>query len=64
MENCSNCRWRKDLIKLELIDNHTVKTRQEGYACLASALGDDIVWFVNQSEFNTVCEMFAPKGEQ
>lgn len=61
MENCENCRWRKDLVKFDYSKGGCIHTRQSGYACLGLADEGEVAWLIGVSEFREHCEMFVPK---
>lgn len=60
MKTCDNCRWRRDLVKLEYMDGRYVKTYQEGFACLGLSCDDEQIWICGMSGMS-FCEMFTPK---
>lgn len=63
MDNCSTCRWRKDLVKFTFTAEGRTRTYQDGYACLANSCENEVVWMVGNSQYNSRCDMYTGKEE-
>lgn len=64
MENCENCRWRKDLVMYQKADDGIItKTYLDGYACLGYFCDSMVAWIYDFPEHATSCKMFTPKEE-